>query len=128
MPVQAQSISIHKLTAAVNTAVAAAGKKFPKIPIPPVQEVCYIPYWICGIPVPDPIYQKLGGETFANVTALAGEIGNSLGQSMPELFTGAEAGAAAGAGGGAAALYAVNGHLIMGRRPAPMVVPSVKAE
>lgn len=127
MSVQAQSISIHKLTAAVNTAVAAAGKKFPKIPLKPVAEVCYFPYWICGIPVPDPIYRQLEAETFGTLNQVANEIGQSLGQQMPELF-GGEAGAAAGAGGSTAALYSVNGHLIMGRRPVPTVVPAFKAE
>jgi hypothetical protein len=125
MPVQATSISISKLTAAVNTAVAAAGKKFPKIPLKPVHEVCYFPYWICGIPVPDPIFKQLEGETFGTLNAVAGEIGTHLGQSMPELF-GGEAGAGAGAGGSTAALFSVNGHLIMGRRPAPQVLPNFK--
>ena len=116
MPVHATSISVKKLTAAVNTAIGAAERKFPKVNLKPVQEVCYLPYWICGIPVPDPIWQTLQGESFKTVEAVAAEIGNSLGQQMPELFAGEAVGAAPVAH---AALYSVNGHLIMGRRPAP---------
>lgn len=126
MPVQATSISIKKLNAAVTTAVGAAQKKYPTIPIPPPHEACYIPYWICGIPVPDPIYRKLEGETFGTLVAMAGEIGNSLGQQMPELFSGEAGAGPAGAGGSAAAIYSVNGHIIMGRRPMPQVAPAFK--
>ena len=125
MPAKATSISIKKLHAAVNTAVGAAQKKFPKIPIPPATDVCYIPYWICGIPVPDPIYRQLEAEKFGDMVQVAGEIGNSLGQQMPELFAGEAGAGPAGAGGSAAAIFSVNGHLILGRRPMPQVVPGL---
>jgi hypothetical protein len=69
---------------------------------------------------------KLEAEKFGTLVAMAGEIGNSLGQQMPELFAGEAGAGPAGAGGNASAIFSVNGHLIMGRRPMPQVVPALK--
>ncbi len=124
MPQKATAISIRELSAAVNTAVASAGKKFPKIPIKTVNEVSYFPYLILGFPVPDPIYQQIEKEELGALNAFAGEVAGHLSGSVPEAG-GAEV-LAAGTGGGPAALLAFNKHIIMGRWLAPQVLPSVR--
>src|SRR5258708_39741529 len=82
---QATAISISKFHAAVNSAVAAAHKKNPKIPLPrKVDEVVYIPYLIWGFPVPEPLVSQLGREGLAGLTAVAGEIATHVQGAIPE--------------------------------------------
>jgi hypothetical protein len=52
-----KSISISQLHAAVKTAVGAAQREFPAVQLPDQHAIAYVPYWICGIPVPWPIWE-----------------------------------------------------------------------
>jgi hypothetical protein len=120
---QATSISVSKLHKAVNAAVAAAGQKFPNFKPGPIQEIAYYPYWICGFPVPDPIYRQLQQQGLGEVNAIAGEIAGHLQGAVPEAFAGAPA---APGGGGAGALYAFGGHIIIGRTLAPPLAANIR--
>jgi len=122
MPQKATSISVKQLSAAVNTAVAGAAKRFPSIPIPPPTEVSYYPYLILGFPVPEPIAQKIAQESFANLNAFANDVAGQLGQ----FVEGGATGAAAGAGGSLGAIYSAGGHIIMGRWIAPPTVAAIR--
>ncbi len=125
MPQKATAISVRELTAAVNTAVASAGKRFPKIPIKTVNEVSYFPYLIMGFPVPDPIYQQIVKEELGSVTAFAADVAGQLAGVAPEAAE-PELLAKGTGGGGSGALLAFNNHIIMGRWLAPRVLPSVQ--
>lgn len=123
---QATAISIRKFHAAVNSAVAAAHKKHPKIPLPPsVEEVTYFPYLIWGFPVPEPYVSQLGKEGLAGLTAVAGEIATHIQGALPEApaLTAAPAVHAAPAAG---AVFSYGGHIIMGRWLAPPALQGVK--
>ncbi|HLW77352.1 MAG TPA: hypothetical protein VKS01_10210 [Bryobacteraceae bacterium] len=123
MAQKATAISISKLSAAVNTAVASAGKRFPTIPIPPPNEVCYYPHLILGFPVPEPIAQAIEKESIANLNAFAGEVAGHLGQ-----FAEGGGGAATPAPGGGSlgAVYSFGGHIIMGRWISPPTVAAIR--
>ena len=122
---QATAISIKKFHAAVNSAVAAAHKKHPKIPLPPaVEEVTYWPYLIWGFPVPDPIVQQLGNEGIAGLTAIAGEIATHIQGALPEAP--ALTGSPGVHGPVPGAVVAFDRHIIMGRWIAPPVLQSIK--
>lgn len=112
---KATAISIAKLTATVNTAVAAAGKKFPNLPVKPPNEVSYFPYLILGFPVPEPLAQAILNENIGTLNAFANEVAGHLAGAEQ----GGVAGAAAGAGSGGGAVFSFGGHIIMGRNLAP---------
>ncbi len=54
-PHRAKTISIKQLHGAVATALGAASRIHPGVPVPPTENLIHIPYWICGIPVPWPL-------------------------------------------------------------------------
>jgi hypothetical protein len=126
MPQKATAISVRELTAAVNTAVASAGKRFPKIPIKTVNEVSYFPYLIMGFPVPDPIFQQIVKEELGSVTAFAAEVAGHLAGVAPEAAEPELLAKGTGGGGGSGALLAFNNHIIMGRWLAPAALTSIQ--
>lgn len=71
---RSKSISLKQLRSAVRAAAAAASQKHPgvkfKVEDFEETEIIYRPWWICGIPVPWPIFENGGfttvfGETLA---------------------------------------------------------------
>ncbi|MGC2108973.1 MAG: hypothetical protein WA655_05610 [Candidatus Korobacteraceae bacterium] len=71
MSERSKSISLKQLRSAVHAAAAAAGQKHPGVKFKVEEaEIIYRPWWICGIPVPWPIFEN-GGFTTTFGEALA---------------------------------------------------------
>jgi len=61
MTERSKSISLKQLRSAVHDAAAAAARKHPAVRLDLERaEIINLPYWICGIPVPWPIYENAG--------------------------------------------------------------------
>ena len=105
---QATSISLGKLTTAVQAAVKAAVQKHPKFKIEPPTQLA-ISYVIRGIPVPETIVANV---TLGETRAFAADIASHLSSSVPEGLA-LEHGRAL-----EPAIYSLGNHLILGI-PAP---------
>jgi hypothetical protein len=103
---RSKSISISQLHAAVKSAVGAAQREFPKVQIPEQRELTYVPYWICGIPVPWPIFEG-NSEQAGFTAAFAKNLSNDV----------RIAGLAEGVGNLVPAMYSHGGTSIIGVRP-----------
>ena len=97
---KATSISVTKLSSAVETAVKAAVAKHPTLKVDPATPLA-VSYFIWGIPVPE----ALTGASIREAQALANDIAAQLDPTLPgQRLEGA--------------LFAQGGHLIIGI-PAP---------
>jgi len=75
MSERSKSLSLKQLRSAVEAAAAAASQRHPGVKFNVEEtEIIYRPYWICGIPVPWPIFEN-GGFTEAFGQALAANPG-----------------------------------------------------
>lgn len=100
---QATSISVSKLTTAVQAAVKAAVQKHPKFKVEVPTQVS-IGYLIRGFPVPETI---LANVTLGETRAFAADVASQLSSGAPEVF-------AAAVGKPEGAVYARGNHVILG--------------
>lgn len=109
---RATSISLSKLTDAVQAAVKSAAQKHPKFQMP-VPNSLAVSYLIRGFPVPDAILNTV---TVGEAQAFANEVATQINATMPEAFGSAAAGAAAPATAirPEGAVFSHGGHLILG--------------
>jgi hypothetical protein len=102
---EATSVSLSKLTAAVQAAVKAAVAKHPKFKIDPPAQVA-LSYLIRGFPVPELL---LANATLAETQAFAADVAAHLGANGPAGFAAGHAAAAP-----EAAVFSHGRHIIIG--------------
>jgi len=109
---RATSISLSKLTDAVQAAVKSAVAKHPKFQMQPPNSLA-LSYLIRGFPVPDGILNTV---TVGEAQAFANEVATQINANMPEAFGSAAAGGAAPAAAirPEGAVFSHGGHLICG--------------
>ena len=118
------SISLSKLSGAVSEAVKATAARH-KLQIPAPTEITFLPYWICGFPIPDPILKQLGGDPIGTLNTIAGDVGKGIQTAVPEAFQGG--GIATGAlPAPEPCIYIHGGHIICGIRISPQQIPALK--